>query len=203
MSLPPLLPKADTNTYNTPSENVQNQQMTPKSATQKNLLMKIIQLYEAFQQDGQCRPLLEKLITLSELHPVIQSSVNELLTICLENPISEQIQTAFYKNKKRAILRILQNTNTPMMSYVKALPYLIFDIRKKDAFDDTPMDTLYRLQAAVEGNDFSQIIELINQLPDNVQPALYDLKQSAIHENTIYQVLQNLIQTLATGGNNE
>ena len=65
------------------------------------------------------------------------------------------------------------------------------------------MDTLYRLQAAVEGNDFSQIIELINQLPDNVQPALYDLKQSAIHENTIYQVLQNLIQTLATGGNNE
>ena len=199
----PILPKPDTNTYNTPSVNIQSQPVTPKSAAQDTLLIKVIQLYEAFQQDGQCRPLLEKLITLSELHPVIQSSVNELLTICLENPISEQIQTAFYKNKKRAILRILQNKNTPMMAYVKALPYLIFDIRKKDAFDDTPMDTLYRLQAAVEGNDFSQILDLINQLPDNVQPVLYDLKQSAIHENTIYQVLQNLIQTLATGGNNE
>ncbi len=171
-----------------------------KTARQNDLLLDVVQLYETFQQNGQCRPLLEKLISLSELNPIVQNSINELLTICLENPLSEQIQTAFYKDKKRAILRILQKENTPIIAYLKMIPYTFLDIHKKGTFGNTPMDILYHIQNAVQANHFSKVLELIDQLPENVQLALYDLRQCAIHENTIYQILKDLLQTLAKGG---
>ena len=179
--------------------------VTEKKQTQlqqKSSLLKAIQLYESFQRGGECRKLLEELMAISDIQA--QKSLKELLPICLEHPLPQQMQQAFYKGKKRAILRILQSENTIIISYLKMLPYIVFDIYKKDPNTDTPMDVLYSIQNAVEQNQYTQVLELIDKLPENVQPVLYDLQQCALREVTIYKTLQNLIQTLAAqGGINE
>lgn len=162
-------------------------------------LLKLLQLYEAFQKGKECRGLLEELILSSKNDPRIEKSLMNLLHICLENPMPQQLQQAFYKDKKRAILRILQNENPNITAYFKMIPYTLLDISKKDPASNEPMDVFYRIQNAVEANQFSQVLELIAKLPENAQPALYDLQQCALREETIYRTLQDLIQTLIPG----
>lgn len=166
-------------------------------------LVKVIQLYDAFQKGAECRSLLEELIVLSKDNPEMEKNLMTLLGICLENPLSEQMQQAFYKDKKRAILRILQSENPTWTAYLKMIPYSIVDIYKKNVLSDAPMDVLYAIQNAVEDNKFSQVLKLIAKLPENVQPALYDLQQCALREVTIANTLQNVIQTLAQGEEDE
>ena len=163
-------------------------------------LLKVIQLYESLQQGTDCRPLLEELMSLASITPTAEQSLKELLPICLEHPLPQQIQQAFYKNKRRTILRILQNENSALASYLQMILYTIFDIRKVNPSSDTPMDLLYSIQNAVDQNQFELVLKLIDQLPENVQPALFDLQQCALREASIYQTLQNLIQTLASEG---
>jgi len=177
--------------------------LRPQKISSKIPLLKAMQLYEAFQKGEECRPLLEELIALAEDEPEMGKKLMALLRFCLENPFPQQMKEAFYDDKKRAILRILQSENPIWTAYLKMIPYTVVDIHKKGVLSDAPMDILYRIQSAVDANQFSLVLDLIAKLPENVQPALYDLQQCALREVAVYQTLQDLIQTLAEGVENE
>ena len=171
-----------------------------KAPRAASLLFKVVQLYEAVQNGQNCRPQIEALTHLNT-QPELANKLLDIMPVCLEEPLPTQIKQAFYKNKKRAIWRILQKDNTTFGASLQMIPYVIFDIQKKVVSDpDAPMDVLYQIQNAVEANQPSQILDLIGKLPENVQAALYDLQQAALRQTTIQTTLQELIQTMATQG---
>ena len=162
-----------------------------------------IRLYNAFIEGEDCRPLLEELIKLPNKPPKMDETLMNVLQFCLNRPLPDQMQEAFNKSKKRAILRIFQNTYPAYLAYLKTIPYLLMDVRKKEPAGNTPMEILDQIADAIDTNHPHQVLVLIEKLPPNVQSILYDLKQYAAQEEQLYQSLDSLMQLLFQGDENE
>ena len=166
-------------------------------------VLNAIRLHQAFIEGGECRPLLEELIKLPNKTVQMNDALMNVLPFCLDRPLPEQMQSAFNKAKKRAILRIFENENAIYVAYLKTIPYLLADIRQKNPTSETPMSLLNQIQNAVEENQAQQVLTLLAKLPDNVQLALSDVKQYALREVALEQALENLMQLLFKGGEND
>ena len=167
-------------------------------------VLKAIQLREALKQEGECRPLLEELIAIPNKTPEMEQALMNLLQACLDRPVFGQMRQTFYTAKKRAILRIFRNDYPIYWAYLKSLPYFLADIHCKNPVGDAPMDVLDQLQRAVEEDRPQLVLELIPQLPKNVQPILSDVQQYATQEVNLYRTFNRLMSTLFTqGGNND
>ncbi|MBQ4472145.1 MAG: hypothetical protein II942_02745 [Alphaproteobacteria bacterium] len=167
-------------------------------------VMKVMELKEAFQNNGQCRPILEELMAMPEKTPKMDRALMDLLQTCLDKPLKGQMKETFNAAKRRAILRSFQSENPSWTAYLQALPYLLADIHQKNPTDDTPLSILDRIQNAVNADKPVAVLDLIPQLPQSVQAVLFDLQQSAQEEATLYKNLNQLMKALfAEGGNND
>ena len=162
-------------------------------------VLKAIELKEAFKNGGECRPLLEELVAMPNKTPEMDQALVELLKACLDRPISGQMQQAFHSAKKRAILRIFQNNYPTYLAYLKALPYFLANVRKKNPTGDDPMDMLDRIQNAVDADHPQLVLKMIPKLPQNVQATLNDVTQYAEAESHLYKTLNQLMKALFDG----
>lgn len=174
------------------------QQPAPRKPVNYSVL-KAIELRDAFKNGGECRPLLEELVAMPNKTPEMDQALMELLRTCLERPIAGQMQQAFHAAKKRAILRIFQANYPTYLAYLKALPYFLANIRKKNPTEDTPMDILDRIQIAVDDDRPQLVLKLIPKLPENVQATLNDVTQCAEAESALYKTLNQLMKALFDG----
>ena len=167
-------------------------------------VMKVMELKEAFQTNGQCRPILEELMAMPEKTPEMDRALMNLLQTCLDKPLKGQMKETFDAVKRRAILRSFQSENPSWTAYLQALPYLLADIHQKNPTGDTPLNILDRIQNAINADKPVAVLDLIPQLPQSVQAVLFDLQQSAQEEAALYKNLNQLMKALfAEGGNND
>ena len=185
---------------NTEEQSIQKPTHTIPSPT----LLKVMELKEAFQNDGQCRPILEELMAAPDKTPQLDRALMDLLQICLDQPLSGQMKQSFFKVKRRAILRTFQHKNPAWTAYLQALPYMIADIHQKTPTGDEPLDILDRIQNAVSEDKPSVVLELIPTLPQNVQTVLFDVQQYAETEANLYKNLNKLMHAFfIKGGEND
>ena len=178
-----------------PRQSVTSLSYSPK-ATMNYSLLKAIELRDALKNGGDCRVLLEELIAMPDKTPEMDQALMDLLKSCLDRPINGQMKQAFYATKKRAILRIFQAQYPSYLAYLKALPYFLVDIRKKNPTTDTPLDILDRIQNAVEEERPQLVLTLIPELPENVQATLHEVTQLAVAEADLNKTLNQLMTAL-------
>ena len=163
-------------------------------------VLKAMELRDAFKNGGECRPLLEELVAMPDKTPDMDQALMELLQSCLDRPIAGQMQEAFHAAKKRAILRIFQTKYPTYIAYLKALPYFLANVRKKNPTGEDPLDILDRIQNAVEADHPQLVLKLIPELPENVQATLNDVTQLAEAESNLHRTLNRLMKALFDGG---
>jgi len=172
---------------------------TPRKKSSYSVL-KAMELRDAFKDGGECRPLLEELVAMPDKTPDMEQALMELLQSCLDRPIAGQMQEAFHAAKKRAILRIFQTKYPTYIAYLKALPYFLANVRKKNPTGDNPLDILDRIQNAVDADHPQLVLKLIPELPENVQATLNDVTQLAEAESNLHRTLNRLMKALFDGG---
>ena len=176
---------------------------TQPKVTPPYSVLKAMELKEAFKNGGDCRSLLEELVALPNKTPEMEQALMELLQACLDRPIGGQMQQAFQQAKKRAILRIFQNDSPTYLAYLKALPYFLADVRKKNPSGDAPLEVLNQVQDAVEADRPQLVLNLIQKLPENVKATLNDVTQYAEIESQLYRNLNRLMKALFDGEDGE
>ena len=172
---------------------------TPRKKSSYSIL-KAMELRDAFKNGGECRPLLEELVAMPGKTPDMDQALMELLQSCLDRPIAGQMQEAFHAAKKRAILRIFQTKYPTYIAYLKALPYFLANVRKKNPTGDNPLDILDCIQNAVEADHPQLVLKLIPELPENVQATLNDVTQLAEAESNLHRTLNRLMKALFDEG---
>ena len=173
--------------------------INPSKSSNSYSVLKAIELRDALKSGSDCRPLLEELIALPNKTPEMDQALMKLLQSCLDRPITGQMKQAFYAAKKRAILRIFQAENPTYIAYLKALPYFIIHIRKKNPTTNAPLDILDRIQNAIDEERPQLVLKLIPELPENVQATLHDVTQLAEAEFNLNKTLNQLMKALFDG----
>ena len=163
-------------------------------------ILKAMELRDALKNGGECRPLLEELVAIPNKTPEMDQALMSLLQSCLERPLAGQMKEAFHAAKKRAILRIFQANYPTYIAYLKAIPYFLANVRKKNPTGDNPLDILDLIQNAVDADRPQLVLKLIPELPANVQATLNDVTQLAQAESDLNRTLNQLMKALFDRG---
>ncbi len=161
-----------------------------------NSLTLILELKDAFKNGENCRPLLEKLIAKPDLSPELERKLVWLLQICLEPNLNKQLASAFSAQKRTALLRIFQIQYPTYIAYLKLIPYFLVDVRKLNPTGHGPIDTLDKIQNAIQTNQPELVLELLSQLPKSVQSTFYDVKTLAQAQIKLDEELNHLMQLM-------
>lgn len=168
-------------------------------ATNASFLLKSIELKEAFQQQGECRPVLEELMLMPNKTPQTDKALMQLLQLCLENQ-HNQMDIQFRQIKKRALFRLFQNDYPTYLVYLKMIPYFLADIRQKNPDNNTPLGKFYLFENAVKADCPESVIHYGADLPENVQNTLKDVLASAQKQIQMNQQIDTVINEIFQQG---
>lgn len=168
-------------------------------ATNASFLLKSIELKEAFQQQGECRPVLEELMLMPNKTPQTDKALMQLLQLCLEDQ-HNQMDIQFRQIKKRALFRLFQNDYPTYLVYLKMIPYFLADIRQKNPDNNTPLGKFYLFENAVKADCPEDVVRYGATLPENVQNTLKDVLDSAQKQIQMNQQIDTVINEIFQQG---
>ncbi len=156
---------------------------------------------EHFLTEESCYEDYQKLLNASNKSNLENDVLNNLSPYCLSNQSAiKNVQDAFLKNKKKALIVYYKENNPSWIAYLKAIPASLIEIRKINPTENTPKDILYKAQNEIDSQNISKSIDLITKLPLSMQQKMTDFYREAAIYNRAKNSIDQLILSFEVKG---
>ncbi len=146
--------------------------------------------WDDFLNGKDCQDLIKELEDRSDYTELYQNLKN--FCVSKSSLPWDNLLNTFRKEKKYLLFNQVRNNKVSYTEYLKVLPDLLFDVQDMNASGNTPRAVLDQIEQAIIDQQPTQIIKLLEQMPDNWKNSLKQTQKIADRIVQFKEQLENL-----------